>query len=330
MGSAAEIELLGGDDSMLEFAERRLRHLEQCWSRFIESSDVSRLNAAQGDPVIVDPSTITLLEAMVHGRHATDGAFDPTVLAAVIDLGYAASRHDASRRVALPYGIGRRSDLSGVHVVRGDEDDHGRVVGTCVAQMPAGTAIDPGGIGKGLAADLVAHELLRAGATGAMVSVGGDLRVAGTGPNDGDWVIAILADDEIVPGEPARVGWIPTRHVVDHVRLRDGGVATSGTIRHQVDPDRSSRAVVDDDGTRLLQASVVASSATWAEVCATWAMVRGRDILDHLDCLSVGVRLQYHDGTVATTSAWHHGSTDVAAPDGSSRCHGGDGCSILK
>jgi thiamine biosynthesis lipoprotein len=43
----------------------------------------------------------------------------------------------------------------------------------------------------GRAADLVCLDLLRAGAAGASVDVGGVLRAEGTGPNDGCWVIRI-------------------------------------------------------------------------------------------------------------------------------------------
>ncbi len=42
--------------------------------------------------------------------------------------------------------------------------------------LPSGVELDLGGIGKGLAADLVVDELLAAGAAGACVNVGGDLR----------------------------------------------------------------------------------------------------------------------------------------------------------
>jgi thiamine biosynthesis lipoprotein len=297
MGCAAEVEVIGGDASHLELARRRLAHLEHRWSRFIADSDISRLNAAQGAPVSIDPSTVVLLDAMVHGHHATDGAFDPTVLATVVRLGYAASRHDPALRVDVPAGTARRGDVTGIEVVRDDRVVDGAAIGINVARLPAGTALDAGGIGKGLAADLVVHELLSAGAHGAMVSVGGDLRVGGHGPNDGDWVIAVHDDDGIV----------------DHVCLHDGGVATSGTVHHQVDPAQGDAAIVTDRSARLVQATVVGGSAMWAEVCATWVMVRGIEALDHLERLSLGVRLQFADGTLRTTQSWHRFALAPAA-----------------
>ena len=50
-------------------------------------------------------------------------------------------------------------------------------------RLPAGLGFDPGGIGKGLAADLVSDELVRAGADGVCVNLGGDLRVRGEAPD---------------------------------------------------------------------------------------------------------------------------------------------------
>ena len=55
----------------------------------------------------------------------------------------------------------------------------------------AGDASDPGGIGRGLAADLVSVEAMDAGAEGVWVSLGGDVRVAGTGPTGAGWSVAI-------------------------------------------------------------------------------------------------------------------------------------------
>lgn len=47
--------------------------------------------------------------------------------------------------------------------------------------------IDLGGIGKGYAADLIAAELIAAGAEGVSVNLGGDLRVAGVAPGAQPW-----------------------------------------------------------------------------------------------------------------------------------------------
>src|SRR5204862_328066 len=58
-------------------------------------------------------------------------------------------------------------------------------------RLPAGTGFDPGGIGKGLAADMVVAETMAAGAAGVCVNLGGDLRVTGLDPTDAAWTVAV-------------------------------------------------------------------------------------------------------------------------------------------
>lgn len=282
MGCAAEVEVVGGDDRLLVDAVHRLARLEAVWSRFVVDSDVSRLNAAGGEALEVDPATIELLAAMVDGHASTAGAFDPTLLASVVALGYRSSRHDASMEVEVSPDIAPRGAIDGVAVYRGGDGE------PSWARLPVGTAIDAGGIGKGLAADIVTRELLAAGAEGAMVSVGGDARVAGHGPNGGDWHVAV-SDGNRIAGL---------------LRLSDGGVATSGTVHHQVDPLTGAAAMPTDGPVRLVQATVVSGSAAWSEVCATLAMVRGSTALDVLEQYGVAVRLQFDDGTVVVSSRW--------------------------
>ena len=292
MGCGAEVEVVDGDDALLQTAVRRLAHLESVWSRFVATSDVSTLNAAAGEAREVDPATIELLAAMVDAHAATGGVFDPTLLVPLVGLGYVASRHDASMSVAVPSGVAPRGAIAGVAVHRGVDG------AASWARLPMGTAIDAGGIGKGLAADIVARELIEAGAAGAMVSVGGDVRVVGRGPNDGHWQIAVSDG----------------RCEVELLRLRDGGVATSGTIHHQIDPSSGREARAARGSASLEQATVVGGSAAWSEAYATLAMVRGVEAVAMIEQYGLAARLQFSDASVVTTSAW----ASFVVPDGRS------------
>ena len=88
---------------------------------------------------------------------------------------------------------------------------------TAAVVVPAGVGLDPGGIGKGLGADLVVTELLDAGTGGALVGVGGDLAAAGTPPTAAGWHVAVQ--------DPLD----PTRELTTFA-LEAGGVATSSTL----------------------------------------------------------------------------------------------------
>ncbi len=285
MGCAVELEVLGTPHHV-DHARRRLAELEARWSRFVGDSDISRLNAAGGQPVRVDPATITLLEAMMRGTVATDGNFDPTMLEPLVGLGYAASWHgDAA--VPLPGGLSGRGVIAGAAVDKR----------LCTAQLPVGTAIDAGGIGKGMAADMICVELLADGARGVMLSVGGDVRVAGEGPVEGDWLIGV-ADHTSSDVE------------VSQVRLAHGALATSGTLRrawigadgepvhHVLDP-RSQHPTV---GT--LQATVIAGSAAWAEVFTKVLMVRGSEGLAAVHAAGLAGRRVAADGATTCSGTW--------------------------
>src|SRR5690606_2471757 len=135
--------------------------------------------------------------------------------------------------------------------------------------LPPHLRLDPGGLGKGLAADLVAGELMAAGASGALVDLGGDLRVVGSSPAGETWRI-----DVEHPGRPGRP--------IARVETRDGAVATSsrgrrrwtGTdgaaVHHLLDPASGHPAEPD-----WTSATALARTGVDAEVGATVAFLDG-------------------------------------------------------
>src|SRR2546428_658254 len=80
----------------------------------------------------------------------------------------------------------------------------GPVIRAGAVRLPVGTGFDPGGIGKGLAADSVVDELRADGAAGVCVNIGGDVRVEGDSPSGEAWTVAVEHPDR--PGAIARVG----------------------------------------------------------------------------------------------------------------------------
>ena len=172
MASDAHVIAIDAPTGALTGAQQTLERIEQRWSRFLPDSDISRINLADGRPVVVDPLTLTLIATMAEAWQATHGRYDPTVLPVLVADGYRASIDDPCRVTILPAST---RHLGGVASVTIDTD-----LRTVTA--PAGVALDPGGIGKGLAADLVVTQLLAAGASGALVDIGGDLACAGTPP----------------------------------------------------------------------------------------------------------------------------------------------------
>jgi thiamine biosynthesis lipoprotein len=262
MGSDATVIAVGGPPGLTERARERLDELERLWSRFRPDSEVSLLNAAGGRSMEVSGETIHLVSTAVGAWFVTGGAYDPTVLGDVLRAGYTVSFESLP---ALPTGPLANSQLRiGAGGIRINPVDR-------TIELPPGVGFDPGGIGKGLAADMVAGELMAAGAEGACVNVGGDLRVCGTPPDSvpgSGWAIGV---DSPVSEESVAV-----------LGLADGGVATSSRLRrrwtaaggkpshHLIDPRTGMPA---DAG--LAAVTVVAAHAWQAEMLSKAVFVSG-------------------------------------------------------
>ncbi len=253
MGSDCELVVVG-EPAIADGARARIDDLERRWSRFIDDSEVNQLNRTAGRPVRVSPPTVELVVRSVDAWRLSGGAFDPTVLGAVLRAGYTTS-FDQLGGAPAPgpslLGVGA-ADI----VVDGDA--------VC---LPAGTGFDPGGIGKGLAADIVAVEALAAGADGACVNMGGDVRVLGLGPGGGAWTVG--AEHPWRDGPLVRIG------------VADGAVATSSTLlrrwvsggaarHHLIDPQTGFPSETD-----LNLATVVAGQAWVAEALAKAVLLSG-------------------------------------------------------
>ncbi len=214
MGSDCQIIILRGGDDDLALAEAEVRRLEALWSRFRRGSEISGLNANAGRAMAASAETRMLVRRALRAEHLTGGRFDPLLGREMMVLGYdrdhaALPRPDGpTATVALPQVVRPRGAC-----LRMDE-------ATGLITVPGGWALDAGGIGKGLAADMVTARLMRRGVPGALVNLGGDIRCRGITP-PGGWRIGI--DDPRNP-DAAQVA---------QVTLTRGAVCTSGVRRRR-------------------------------------------------------------------------------------------------
>ena len=137
--------------------------------------------------------------------------------------------------------------------------------------VPAGRAVDPGGIGKGLAADIVTAGLMRRGVRGALVNLGGDLRCRGASP-DGGWRIGI--DDPRDADAPSVAQVLITQGAVctSGVRKRRWARPDGSVAHHLLDPD--SGAPTDAE---VSSVTVVARMGWVADVLAKAVILAGPD-----------------------------------------------------
>jgi thiamine biosynthesis lipoprotein len=291
MGSDAQVIVVGGNPRLEQLAQDRIADLEHRWSRFVDSSEVSALNRFAGSPVKVSRETVELVRRSIDAWHLTNGRFDPTVLGAVIRAGYdrtfdamESDTHDGS------------SDLEiGIHAIEILDD---------IVRLPHGTGFDPGGIGKGLAADIVTDELIAAGAQGACVNLGGDMRVFGTSPRDDVWTVAV---DHPLSTDPVALLGLAKGAVATSTTLRRRWLVNGEVCHHLIDPTTG-----EPSASNVNLVTVVSGCAWAAEVMAKAVLLRGTPI--HFDLLATtgaeGIAIDSEGGVHATAGI----SAYVAAP----------------
>ena len=236
MGTICDVAVTAGSDdvfparSALDAAQAEVAACERVLSRFDPHSDLSRLNRAAGEWVAVDARLIEALAAALRGRKNTHGLFDPTILPALVAVGYDRSFELLTERAAAP--------LDGWHGgARIDIDP-----GAGQARVEQNAAVDLGGIGKGFAATRALHAMRTAwpALPGALVDLGGDIAVWGDPPEGGPWRVDIAdprAHEQVVWDVGAHGAEVsPRRDAIRAGSAPAGGSTTSSTPRRASPP----------------------------------------------------------------------------------------------
>lgn len=265
--------------------------IDAACSRFRDDSELSRLLAGHGGAEgVVSPLLAQALATALRAAELSDGAVDPTVGAAVRNAGYSVDFGSvAADGAAIPLIV---QPVPGWRQIRFYPASR-RV------EIPAGIEIDLGATAKALAADLAAAAVgdLTAG-DGVLVSLGGDVAVAGT-PPPGGWHVQIAEDSraEVTPdGETISIaaGGVATSSTTVR-RWQRGGIA----LHHIIDP---ATGLPSDGPWRTV--SVVAGSCVDANIAATAAIVRGGPALAWLESAGLPARLVDRDGDVVRVGGW--------------------------
>lgn len=206
--------------------------VDQRLSRFKPESELCALNRAAGEWFDASETLYTATFVAIQAASASAGLFNPTLLRQLEALGY--DRDFALLSHASGAGSQEAAEtLAGAHASAEPLDAWRGVLFDSAGQrifLPEGAALDLGGIAKGWAAD-VALERYCHSFPGALINVGGDLRLHG-GPRAGQpWTIGVRDPrDEVAPpdtgeGEPV------TQWNRATLALSRGAVATSGAVR---------------------------------------------------------------------------------------------------
>jgi thiamine biosynthesis lipoprotein len=264
--------------------------IDRTCSRFRDDSELSVLNAAAGSERTVSPLLAMAIGQGLRAAQLTDGDVDPTVGTAMRLIGYDvdfASVASSDEPLVLTV-----QPIPGWRSVRFSER-------TRSVFVPRGVELDLGATAKALAADLAAAAALEAlGEGGVLVSLGGDIALAGGAPAGG-WSIQV-SDDSTAPIDSG----------AERISLSTGAVASSSTrtrswrrgearLHHIIDPRTGAPA---DSVWRLV--TVVAATCVDANTAATASIVRSAAAVRWLESLRLPSRLVDNDDVVVRVAGW--------------------------
>jgi thiamine biosynthesis lipoprotein len=240
----------------------RLEELEQQFSTYRESSELSRFNANRGTAWI--PVSAELARVAEESRavsELTGGAYDPTVGPLVRLWGFGAQR----RAGALPM----EAEISVARERVGWRNLEARAETPALRKVHAEVSADFSSMAKGFASDEIGRLLVAEGVGNFFVQIAGDVKCGGHAGDGGPWRVGIE--------EPRDDG----RALACAVALADQAVSTSGDYRnfflsdgrrysHIIDPRTGQPAA-----TGLASVSVVHASCARSSALATALFVLG-------------------------------------------------------
>jgi thiamine biosynthesis lipoprotein len=326
LGTSARVAVWpsGNLDRALIAVDTILGELDLQASRFRPDSEISWINEAMGSLFMLSDGLAQAIGVALAAARWTGGLADPTVGTALVSLGYehdfAAINRDRQEPVPPPL------PAPGWQSVK---------LADFMLRRPRGVLLDLGATAKGLGSDRAVRAAIAAGERpgGVLVSLGGDIAIAGTAPHGG-WPITVADTNAAPTGRAPRRGTegdaTPPTGLTQAgpppaqlVRLSAGAIATSSitcrtwrragrALHHIVDPRTGHPA----DGPWRM-ASVAASTCADANAAATAAIVAGDRAEEWLTGTGLPGRLVGCDGCVRYVGGWPQANGgQVAAPPG--------------
>lgn len=201
-----------GNESLLDESFAVCEKYEQLLSKTVATSDVSRINQAEGKPVTVSDETIALIQKSLTYSELSDGAFDITIAPL-------SSLWDFKDKKTIPdsQDIEKAKNLVDYHTIS--------ISGNTVTLSNPKASIDLGAIAKGYIADKIKDYLVSKNVKSGLINLGGNVLTIGTKPDGSAWNIGIQKPfDE-------------QNAAITSVHLSDESVVTSGVYERYFKQD---------------------------------------------------------------------------------------------
>lgn len=160
-------------DECFELCEK----YENIFSKTIKTSDISKINSANGSTITIDKETVTLISTGLHYSSLTDGYFDITVGGLSELWDFQAKRIPDSKDIE--------------YALQNTNYNYIQMNTNQITISNPDTKIDVGGIAKGYVADKLKDYLLENGIKSGIIDLGGNVLLIGSKPDNSNYNIGI-------------------------------------------------------------------------------------------------------------------------------------------
>lgn len=279
------------DTDVKSLIDQRLKEVNQIFSTFDSTSEISRVN--RNEIIEVSPEFVDIFSKASTISEATDGAFDITVAPIVNAWGFGYTGN-AQTRVPKPVVDSIMAFVGWQKV---------RIENQRITKDDPRILLDCSAIAKGYGCDAVAHLLDKLGVEHYMIEIGGEIIVKGQNEKQRPWAIGINRPLEDTTGI--------VNEIYAKINLTNTAMATSGNYRnyyydggkkysHTIDP-KTGYPVEHS----ILSVTVVTEQCAMADGYATAFMVMGferaKAILEHRSDLKAFI---IYEDKVGRTQTW--------------------------
>ena len=285
--TVVQIEVWGADQEIMEHCRQMCEDYEQMLSATIETSEISRINNAGGEPVEVSDETAGLIEEGIKYGDISDGRFDITIAPAT-DLWNFTDNEE--KILPDPDELAEAVTHIDYHCIK--------VEGNTVTLTDPEARIDLGGIAKGYIADRLKEYLKDEGIEHALIDLGGNMLTLGRRYDGNDFRIGIQKP------------FADTGTAMAVVSVNDKSVVTSGDYEryfekdgviyhHILDPDTGYPVQNDLDQVTIISDQSVDGDAL-STTCFAMGLEDGLELIRSLD--SIEAVFVTKDGEMHTSS----------------------------
>ena len=232
--------------------------LEELFSVTKDTSDVWKINHANGGWTEVHRETEELFREAVYYMESTGGALDISVYPAVKAWGFTGEQNHIPSQAELEQLV---KHIGLEHLSVQDRQ----------IRADVGTEIDFGAVAKGYTGDVLVSQLKDAGVTSAILSLGGNVQTIGTKPDGSPWKIGITNPFE-------------TDRELGVLSLEEGAVITSGNYeRYFIGEDGKQYCHIIDPATGapaasgLVSVTVIGKNGLQGDALSTALFVMGKE-----------------------------------------------------